>query len=47
MELIDREARQIVWCGTATADVMGSDRFRVISDLAQQLVRPIRQTSAQ
>jgi hypothetical protein len=47
MELIDREARKIVWNGTASADVVSSDRFRVISDLAQRLVRLIGQTSAQ
>jgi hypothetical protein len=47
MELIDQEARQTVWCGTATANVVGSNRFRMISDLAQRLVRLIRQTSAQ
>ena len=47
MELIDREARQIVWSGKATADVVGSDRFRVTSDLARRLVSLIGQTSAQ
>jgi hypothetical protein len=47
MELIDREARQIVWTGKAAADVVGSDRFRVTSDLARRLVSLIGQTSAQ
>ena len=47
MELIDREARQIVWTGKAAANVVGSDRFRVTSDLARRLVGLIGQTSAQ
>jgi hypothetical protein len=47
MELIDRDARQIVWSGTAAADVVGSDRFRVISGLARRLVGLIGQTADQ
>jgi hypothetical protein len=47
MELIDREARQIVWSGKAATDVVGSDRFRVISGLTQRLVSLIGQTADQ
>ncbi len=45
MELIDRDARQIVWSGKASAEHQGAERFQVTSELARQLVRLIGQTA--
>ncbi|MEQ8247983.1 MAG: hypothetical protein RID42_09895 [Alphaproteobacteria bacterium] len=38
MDLIDREARQIVWTGKASVEVDGAERFQVTSDLARRLI---------
>ncbi|MDA0368338.1 MAG: DUF4136 domain-containing protein [Proteobacteria bacterium] len=45
MDLIDREARQIVWTGKATIVVEGAERFQVTSDLAKRLTDLIGQTT--
>ncbi len=44
LDLIDREARRIVWTGKATADLRGQDRFQVTSALGRRLVDLIGQS---
>lgn len=45
MDLVDREARMIVWTGKATADVRDGERFAVTSALARRLIDLIGQST--
>ncbi len=45
MDLVDREARKIVWTGKATADVRNGERYAVTSALARRLIDLIGQST--